>query len=293
MPAMLFVLLLLLSFLLLAAGASWGPPTHIWSAIQTIKRLQRKRRVSAIEHGILQHPDAFCYGTIAADIISFKNFGGLKNHCHNWNMRDRMAPLLTTPETKAFGMGYLCHLAADVSSHNHFIPYHVVAELPPRLRGHVYWESKADALVGEKYFEKLDSVRRNEAFRAFDEIIDEAVAVKALSLRSNRLIFHAVVLGQSQPVWRMARELLGRRPQALQVHRDLLEILKLRILHAMTRVIDGRDWATIMIHDPSGRVALRAARALRRQLLDQYARREVALPVARRLARDCFWPPEE
>jgi len=278
---------------------SWGPAIHVWAGSQTVKRLQRKKHLNAQEKAVLRHPEEFLYGTIAADIISFKKFGGFKNHCHNWNMRERMKPLLSTPRRRAFGLGYLCHLAADIGSHNHFVPYHRVAQLPPRVLGHAFWESRADSLCEEKYWTIIEKLRRKEKFREFDEIIDEAVEIKALSLRSNRLIFHTVVLGAGRPVWRKARGLLKKKtkkkssPQIFVISKELLHILKVRMLHDMRIVLAGTDWADLTSQDPSGRVALKAARALRRQLLSQYETREAALPVARRLAKDCFWPPAE
>ena len=295
-------------FLVLAAVAaaagllllSWGPAVHVWAGTQTLNRLKRKKQLRPEEKLVLKYSEEFLYGTIAADIISFKKFGGFKNHCHNWNMRERMNPLLSTPRRRAFGLGYLCHLAADIGSHNHFVPYHRVAELPPRLLGHAFWESRADSLCEEKYWTIIETLRRREDFQEFDEIIDEAVQIKALSLRSNRLIFHTVVLGAGRPMWRKARGLLKKKkkkkkknpPQIFVISKELLHLLKTRMLHDMRIVLGGTDWAALTSQDPSGRVALKAARALRRQLLSQYETREAALPVARRLAKDCFWPPE-
>jgi hypothetical protein len=287
---MLFTILVLLAILLVLRH-SWGPAMHVWAGMETIKRLQSTQAPNRDQRTVLDHPDPFLYGMIAPDLINFKGFGGLRNHCHNWNMRDRMLPFLTTPDRRAFYLGYLCHLAADVSSHNYFVPYHRVAELPPRLLGHAFWENRADVQIEDRYWQILEDLRRTETFRAFDEIIDQAVEVKAFSLRSNRLIFHTLLLGQSRPVLRKARGILKQRSPVLTVNEGLLAFLKEKVVADLARLLAGSDWPAIVSMDPTGRIPLRAARALRRQLLAQYPSRDEALPVAKRLARDCFWPP--
>ncbi len=287
---MLVAVVLLVLLVAVLAPLPWGPALHVWAGQKTISRLGKRKRLNTDERTVLEHPEPFLYGNIAADLISFKGFGGLRNHCHNWNMRERMLPFVTEDAERAFCLGYLCHLAADISSHNHFVPYHRVAELPPRVLGHAFWEDKADALLSERYWRTIDELRRNERFRVFDKIIDSAVEVKAFSLRSNRLIFRTIVLGQSRTVVRRARGLLKRRAPVLVVHQELLDVLKEVLVRDLTQLLRGGNWPSLVSQDPSGRIALRAAGALRRQLLNQYATRDAALPVAKRLARDCFWP---
>ncbi len=282
---------LLLGFLIFIC-LGWGPGTHLWGALQVIEHCRNEKNKSKGAGLILQHTDPFLYGAIAADLISFKRFGGLKNHCHNWNMKERMAPLLRSPEAEAFALGYLCHLAADIGSHNFFVPYHRLVDLPPPVLGHAYWESRADATLEEHHWELIEDLRQRESFRAFDEIIDRAVEIKALSISSNRLIFRTLVLAQGSPAWRKARRMLQKRPNRRELNTELLQILKRKMILDMLSVVHDKNWRTLLAQDPLGRIPLRAARVLRRQLLVQYGNREAALPVARRLARDCFWPPE-
>lgn len=271
--------------------AAWGPGMHIWAAMQLISELQRKKRHGPSARVILDHVDPFLYGTIAADIINFKRFGGFQHHCHNWNMRARMAPYLTTDEQRAFALGYLCHLAADVGSHNHFVPYHRLAELTPRLMGHAFLESAADVMVGAGTWRVVEDIRRQRHLHALDEIIDKAVAVKALSLNSNRWIFRTLVLGQSGLFWRQARDMVKRRPAMVAIDKDLFRLLKRKILHDMRLVLDEVEHPELTAQDPSGAAPLRAARALRRQILGRYPSRQYALPIARKIARECFWLP--
>ena len=100
-------MLAILAALLVLVARFWGPGFHIWAGNRTLERLREKRRHLPSEDLILRHPEPFLYGTVAADLISFKRFGGRRNSCHNWNMAERLAPFLTTPATRAFGLGYL------------------------------------------------------------------------------------------------------------------------------------------------------------------------------------------
>ncbi len=267
----------------------WGPGLHIWAGNETVERLRRKRRHLPTEEVILSHPEPFLYGTVAADLISFKRYGGFKHSCHNWNMAERLAPFLSTPPTRAFGLGYLCHLAADVTSHNIFVPFERVAELTPPFMGHAFLESLADAHMPESCWRTLEDLRHRSHFARYDDIIDKVVGVKALSLKSNRWIFRRIVLAACRPLWRRAHGLWRHGQSLVEIDRNLLHILKQQVLEDIDSVITGKDWNILTAQDPSGAKALHEARVLRRLLLDKYPSRDSALPEARRVARDRFW----
>jgi hypothetical protein len=129
---------------------------------------------------VLAHPLPFLYGNIAADIINFKSYGGVKNHCHNWNIQERLESLAQSDGARAFILGYLCHLAADIVAHNHFVPYHVVYNFPPRLLGHAYWEAMADSKVRDVEWHQIDRLKRAKSIHAFDRLVHRAVRWRAL-----------------------------------------------------------------------------------------------------------------
>ena len=282
-------MLAILAAVLVLMARFWGPGLHIWAGDRTLERLREKRRHLPAENLILRHPEPFLYGTVAADLISFKRFGGRRNSCHNWNMAERLAPFLTTPATRAFGLGYLCHLAADVTSHNIFVPYERVAELTPPFMGHAFLESLADAHISERCWERLKELRHRTNFARYDAIVDEAVGIKVLPLGGNRWIFTRLVLAAYRPMWRRAHGFWRHGQHLVELDLTLLHILRNQILEDMDSVISGRDYAILTTQDPSGLKALRDARLIRRRILEQYPPRDRALPEARRVARERFW----
>ncbi len=282
-------MLTILAVVLVLLARFWGPGFHIWAGDRTLERLREKRRHLPSEDLILRHPEPFLYGTVAADLISFKRFGGRRNSCHNWNMAERLAPFLTTPATRAFGLGYLCHLAADVTSHNIFVPYERVAELTPAFMGHAFLESLADAHMPERSWEKLEELRRHMRLAHYDAIVDEAVGIKVLPLRGNRWIFRRLVLAACRPMWRRAHGFWRHGQRLVELDLTLLHILRNQVLEDIDSVISGRDYDILTMQDPSGFKALRDARLLRRRILELYPSRDRALPEARRVARERFW----
>src|SRR5262245_37826704 len=95
-------------------GLGWGPGIHIQLTRKVLSQIRASLHQTPEHKLVLDHPDAFFYGNIAADLINFKNYGGMKNHCHNWNIQERLSLLAETSLERAFVLGYLCHLAADV-----------------------------------------------------------------------------------------------------------------------------------------------------------------------------------
>ena len=129
-------LCLVFFLLLLVVIPNWGPGNHLEFAL----RVLRARRKLAEEPARLlrQERAAFLYGNIAADLISFKAYGGHYNHCHRWTIVREMRARATSPAQEAFALGYLAHLAADTIAHNHYVPYHLARYARSKGLGHLY-----------------------------------------------------------------------------------------------------------------------------------------------------------
>lgn len=275
--------LLVLFLAALAGGAAWGPGTHIQLAGRLLRRMDRRLAKSQREL-LTAHTEAFLYGNIAADIISFKKFGGLRNHCHNWNMKERFEALIQTEHEQAFLYGYLCHLAADVVAHNHFVPFHMLHGLPPMVLGHTYWEARADDVVHEEHWQTIDGLRNRRELHQNDQMINQAVRKKALSLASNKWIFNNVLLARSKRGWRdIMDQMRSRRPVGTLQHRFLDECHE-RCLENMWLVFDALDLEHLKQWDPSGLGALREARLERRRLIAHHGSREAGARAAQDLA---------
>ena len=92
------------------------------------------------------HRLPYLYGCIAADIVQAKKYTrSLYTHCHCWPVGWQILEAARGEREHAFAYGYLSHLAADVFSHNHFVPVQLVTSFEARTLRHVYWEARFDA----------------------------------------------------------------------------------------------------------------------------------------------------
>ncbi|MFQ5654888.1 MAG: zinc dependent phospholipase C family protein [Planctomycetota bacterium] len=270
--------------LLLVPGQSWGPGTHIYLSSLLLKRMERRlprEQARLIE----EHRDNFLYGCIAADIINFKSYGGLKNNCHNWTIKERIEELSSSEHERAFLCGYLCHLAADVIAHNHFVPFQLVYGLPPKILGHTYWEARADGQVAEEYWRIIDGLRSHPTLRSNDQIIHRAVPRKALSIGSNKWIFNNILLARSKTSWRGIMDQMRARKPRGELHKRFLTECHKAALENMYRVFKEEGLERLRELDPNGRASLYEARRLRRELIERYGTRIAGAEAARGLAK--------
>ena len=285
-PSLLLILLIAAASLLLA-GASWGPGTHIYLSSQLLKRMKRrlhKKQVKLLEN----HREPFLYGSVAADIINFKNWGGFKNHCHNWNVKERFEALIEEEHEIAFLYGYLGHLAADAIAHNHFVPFQIVYGLPPKVLGHTYWEARADSRVSEDYWHILDELRNTRELHDNDQTINRAVRRKALSLASNKFIFNHILLARSKKAWRVVMDQMRSRNPRGEIHERFLDQCHDACLENMFQVFDDLSLELLRKQDPTGHAALRAARRLRGVLINKHGSRADGAEEAKAMAKRVF-----
>ncbi len=261
-----WIILCLWAVALVATSTNWGPGTHVQMATRLLEQAP-SRLPAAGASTIIEYPRHFIYGNIAADVINFKNYGGLRNHCHNWNMEERLSRHATSKQQEAFILGYLCHLAADTVAHENFVPYHLLAAAPPPILGHTYWEARADSAVLEEEWLILDELRRDRSLRREDLLIQAAVPARALSMGTNRWIFDHVLLARSRKSWRIVISKMRRRKPFGQIdakeHRACIELSMKR----MRWVFSDRHQRALRQFDPTGAKSLKTARELKRQLI--------------------------
>lgn len=283
-----------LLFILMAAsgmicGLAWGSGIHIHITEKVLEQVRRRREPRPEHQLVLSHTSAFYYGNIAADLINFKDYGGVKNHCHNWNIHERLWSRAENDLERAFILGYLCHLASDVVAHNHFIPYHRVRGLPPALLGHAYWEALGDATVTDEEWEIVARLRHDKSLHQNDRLVWESVQKRALPIRYNKWIFNNILLLNLRRSWRdfirSARGRAKRYPLDSQFFHHCLT----RCIHDSLSVFDDEHLAVLKLRDPTGRDALRHARLLRRELILHHGRGAEARTASRRLAREAYW----
>ncbi len=270
------------------AGNSWGPGTHIRLTRELIRRLERRREPTGLHAIVLHHPQPFLYGNIAADIINFKAYGGVKNHCHNWNIHERLEAQAKDEAAQAFILGYLCHLAADVVAHNHFVPYHLVSRFPPRIFGHAYWEAIADGSVSDLEWHAIDALKRSRALHRFDRLVHSAVERKALGLRSNKWIFNNILLLSCRRSWRQLVRTAQANASVYPLDAPFHDLCLRASFRNMLGVFRPRRLALLKARDPTGRAALEGAQRMRGELLRDFGHRARARELARELASAAF-----
>lgn len=260
----------------------WGPGHHVEFA----EKVWRRRRECLPRHVarlLGEEAPAFYYGSLAADIIHFKGYGGQYNHCHRWGIIEEMRELASTPRCEAFILGYLAHLAADTIAHNHFVPYHLARYARTKGLGHLYWEMTADRFVKEERWRTVAELRADSRLDELDELINRTVPRKALSMRTNKLLFNHVLLVSHRERWR--RGMARIHPiDSISLKPGFLRMFQRAAVERIRLALRPRGFLAIQRVDPNGKEAQRRALRLRRNLMHRLAPGRLEREASERLA---------
>jgi hypothetical protein len=165
---------------------------------------------------------------------------------------------------RAFGLGYLSHLAADTVAHNFFVPRQLVVTSRTIALGHSYWESRFETHLGEHYARgAMDVVRMDH--RPADTHLDRILSPTIFSVRTSRRLFRGMVgLTETQSWQRTFRALAQNSRWDLrdeQVERHMAVAFQL-----VMEVLSG-DGAVARRLDPSGESSLHLAKKMRVDVL--------------------------
>lgn len=252
--------------LLALVGFGWGPGTHLEFATRV---LRRRRELLPVDTARLldRERSAYLYGNLAADIINFKAFGGHYNHCHRWTIVEEMRERSSgSAHEEAFVLGYLSHLAADTIAHNHFVPYHLARYARTKGLGHLYWEMNADRFVPDVHWELVANLKNEDELTQLDELVNAVVSKKALSMRTNKMIFNHVLLISERDKWRknMARLHPMRR---VKLERGFLEMFRRAAVARVRLALTPAGLRRLVHVDTNGKQAQKDAMSARRGLL--------------------------
>jgi hypothetical protein len=265
------VLIALLALTLLLC-LSWGPGNHLEFA-ERVYRRRRELLPAGVSALLGEQRKPYFYGNIAADIINFKGYGGHYNHCHRWTVVEEMRAKATTPAEEAFCLGYLSHLAADTIAHNHFVPYHLARYARTRGLGHLYWEMMADRHVPEERWRVVTELKADPELTQLDELVNRAVPKKALSMRTNKLLFNHVLLVSERDAWRRRMDNLHTISTA-PLERGFLELFR-RAAVERVRLALHKGGVDLLAHiDTNGKEAQRHAMQVRRRVLRRFTTTE-------------------
>ncbi len=287
MPPLALALLGAVALLVLCPtdALAWTPGTHILLGEALLKSADLLLP-AAIAQVIKAFPYDFLYGSIAADTSFAKRYAKVGQHCHNWSVGDDILARARDDALRAFGYGYLAHLAADVVAHNHFVPHQLAISSTSSGAGHTYWESRFEAETGEQWPRRARELISLDHARA-DEHLDRVLSPTIFSTPTNRRIFRGMVHVTDMGSWQRVMSLMAQnsrwplRDTMVRGHLD----------QAFDYVVDLLARGTDAIprqYDPSGESALHEAKQIRKSALARGGER-----AARKDAADRFALPTE
>lgn len=252
------------------AAHAWTPGTHIYLGESVLANLGLLP--SATAELLRAFPFDFLYGNIAADASLAKRYAPVGRHCHYWHVGREIHEQAPSEALRAFGLGYLSHLAADVVAHNHFVPRQLLVTSTTSGVGHSYWETRIETHLGDAYARLAKDVILLD-HRHADTHLDRLIAPTIFSVRTNRRIFRGMVHITELPSWQRSMQVArdySRWPLSdMDVERHLARSFEniMELLH---------DQAGPALEcDPSGEEPLKAAKLVRRELLREGGRRDV------------------
>lgn len=136
--------------LLYATSAlAWGPGVHTALALSSIDA--SSLFLPWVGQAITSFPIEYMYGCLSADFFIGKGMRTGKPHPHTWEGGFQFLRAATDDRGRAYALGFLSHLAADVIAHNFYVPNLLWAYPGRGKMGHLFWEIRADYLIGSGY----------------------------------------------------------------------------------------------------------------------------------------------
>jgi hypothetical protein len=260
-----------LVFLALPDSAhAWTPGTHIYLGESVLSSLAELP--ATVADLLRAYPFDFLYGNIAADSSIAKHYAPLGRHCHYWHVGQEIHDLAASDGLRAFGLGYLCHLAADTVAHNYFVPRQLMITSSTAAVGHSYWETRVETHLGDAYAKSAKDVillKHTEA----DAHLDRIIAPTIFSVRTNRRLFRGMVHLTESSSWQRATQVAREYSRWPLTDDDVERHLGLSYDY-MIGLLGGPDSAALQL-DPSGERPLKIAKELRRRVLRDSGRRNV------------------
>jgi hypothetical protein len=244
---------------------AWGPGTHVFLGLEVLKSLELLP--ASLASLLSEHALEFLYGNLAADISMAKRYAPMDRHPHAWHVGEEMFEAAEDdPALQAGALGYLCHLAADVVAHESFVPRMLLLTSSTRALGHSYWEHRMDVAVGSDYTRLARSLVVEFDHSRVDELLDSVLASTLFSFRTNRRIFRGMIrLADYQPWQSLFDTVIDNSRWDLE-EVETAFYFRHAFEHAAGYLIWGPE-SPAATGDPTGALALRRAKQLRRQVL--------------------------
>lgn len=259
---------------------AWGPITHLVHGSKILENLSSL--APALQEILGRHRLPYLYGCIAADIMHAKKYTrSVYTHCHCWPVGWQIVESAHNEREEAFAWGYLSHLAADVLSHNHFVPVQLVVSFESRTLRHIYWEARFDAAQRRDRWRLIRSVL-DHRYADCDRLVERVVERTLFSFRTNKRIFDSVMALQQAEQWQLMVRGLGARSRYPLPASEVERFNGLCTAAIRDLLVHGRH-SGCQGADPIGREALARAAVLRRKLRSLKRRGEIPETVAAEL----------
>lgn len=241
------------------AAHAWTPGTHIYLGETVLANLgQLPNAVSTL---LRAYPYDFLYGSIAADTSIAKKYAPVGRHCHAWHVGQEILDRADSEALRAFGLGYLSHLAADTVAHNFYVPRQLVLTSTTIAIGHSYWESRFETHLGDQYARSAMDVIRMDHTGA-DGHLDRILSPTIFSVRTSRRLFRGMVGITETQSWQRAFRLMSDRSR-WDLDDEHVERQMAAAFELIMELLVGDDDAQARRLDPSGATSLGLAKRMR------------------------------
>ncbi|MDB4876026.1 MAG: phospholipase nuclease [Gemmatimonadetes bacterium] len=264
---------------------AWTPGTHVYLGEAVMRSLALLP--PAVAALLREFPYDFLYGSIAADTSIAKKYAPAGRHCHSWNVGMEILDGAKDDRLRAFGLGYLAHLAADSVAHNYFVPRQLAVTSSTSTLGHSYWESRFETHLGTECARRARELILIDHSRA-DGLLDRVLSPTIFSTPTNRRIFRGMVIAADNESWQRIFGLMTENSRWDLADQDVGRYVS-RSYDFIMDLLIRMDSADTFRLDPSGDDALRLAKQVRRkslreggeQLLRSEAEKHFGMPETR------------
>ncbi len=241
---------------------AWTPGTHVVLGERILGSLELLPQ--AVADLLRAFPYDFLYGSIAADTTMAKKFAPADRHCHAWHVGREVYDLAPSDGLRAFGLGYLSHLAADAVAHNYFVPRQLVVTSSTRAMGHTWWEARVELLLGEaipaaaRHLIQLDN-------RPADAHLERILSPTIFSVRTNRRLFRGMVHLTDSRAWQIGLQ-VAQDQSRWELPGDLINTHLDRATHYIRSVISDEQ-SLVLALDPNGEASIMRSKSVRRDAI--------------------------
>ncbi len=239
---------------------AWTPGTHVFLGDALLRNLALLP--STIAELLAAFPADFLYGSIAADTSIAKKYAEVGRHCHSWRIGIEIHDEAADPQLRAFSLGYIAHLAADVVAHNFFVPRQLAVTSSTTALGHSYWESRIDTHLGDRWPRRARDLLFLDHSRA-DSHLDRILSPTLFGTPTNRRIFRGMVYVTDTDSWQRIFQLVSEKSRWDLSDAEVGKYMT-RSFDYIVDVMSNWDGSEAFTFDPSGDEPLRSAKKVRR-----------------------------